>query len=376
MPPYEIYQIRNNPNDNRYRYAVGTTGGNTLYFIGITPSTGTIDAPDATIDRVERKARMEGYDSYVIFNVYPQRNNIPLPERVDEEQHNLNVECILNLIKDDSVIWAAWGVLNGKDWLRVCKNEILAEIRKNRKNIQWKATEINEDGSPRFPYLNDAINNPFLDYDPYSYNGPKENVKKKQLTITKISINKNSSSMPLTTESYGMIVQNVKKLVNQINEYGKKGKNKKPIFKESGLLRLLMNIENLCASRESFESFASSLYQLFREKTRDKNPNYKSKNDHYYTYRFPDDFWKKDNLTKRCMDSVCIIRNEFQHTEDHEDEGQKYEKEKEYIDVIEELTDRRLIPDSIEDYQNLQIGELKLFENALQDLLQMVKEEL
>jgi len=182
--------------------------------------------------------------------------------------------------------------------------------------------------------------------------------------------------MPLTTESYEMIVQNVKKLINQINEHGEKGQNKKPIFRESGMLRLLMNIERFCTSRESFESFASSLYQLFREKTRDKNPSYKNKNDHYYTYRFPEDFWKKDNLTKRCMDNVCIIRNEFQHTEDHEDKGQKYEKEKQYIDVIKELTDNKYLPDGVEDYQKLQIGELKQFENALQDLLQMVRKEL
>jgi hypothetical protein len=178
------------------------------------------------------------------------------------------------------------------------------------------------------------------------------------------------------SEPYEKIVQEAKKIIILINKYRTKNRMK-PVFKESDILELWTDIENLCISDASFLKFIKSLYIFFREKTRDKNQNYRNKNDHYFIWRFPDVFWKRDKITKRNMDNICIIRSEYFHSEidEQESESQKPEK-KSFLDVVEELTGRRYIPETTKDFQELQIGVMKQFESAMEILLQMVKDEL
>ena len=60
-----------------YRYVLGTKGEKPLICIGVNPSTAEPDHLDNTLKSVERIALGNGYDSFIMFNVYPQRATRP-----------------------------------------------------------------------------------------------------------------------------------------------------------------------------------------------------------------------------------------------------------------------------------------------------------
>jgi len=141
--------------DNKYRYALGTKGENTLYCIGVNPSTATPEKYDPTITRVSHVAMKNGFDSFVMLNVYPLRETNPddLPEVPDWQIHNINMDAVLKAIKDGSTIWAAWGdLINKRPWLIDCRDAILKLTKMYKKNIHWvKMGELTRSGNPRHP---------------------------------------------------------------------------------------------------------------------------------------------------------------------------------------------------------------------------------
>jgi hypothetical protein len=153
-----------NSPDNKYRYALGTKGENTLYCFGINPSTATPEKYDPTITRVSHIARKNGFDSFVMLNIYPIRATNPddLPDDVSLDEHNHNRETILSLIKDNSTVWVAWGdLITKRHWLKICWNDILIYILLNKRNITWvKMGELTKNGNPRHPL--------YLKYQPFS----------------------------------------------------------------------------------------------------------------------------------------------------------------------------------------------------------------
>ena len=62
---------------DEYRYILGTRGDNPLICIGINPSTARPGDLDNTLKSVERIALGNGWDSFIMFNVYPQRATDP-----------------------------------------------------------------------------------------------------------------------------------------------------------------------------------------------------------------------------------------------------------------------------------------------------------
>lgn len=141
--------------DNKYRYALGTKGEKTLFCFGINPSTATPEKHDQTISKVKNITYKKGFDSFVMLNIYPLRATDPklLPEKVDWQEHNINVDAILHLLKDGAVVWAAWGdLINSRKWLKECRNDILSKIMKTNKNIRWvKMGALTKNGNPRHP---------------------------------------------------------------------------------------------------------------------------------------------------------------------------------------------------------------------------------
>ena len=61
-----------------YRYVLGRVGKHPLVCIGINPSTAQPGALDPTLKSVERLAAANGFDSWIMFNVYPQRATDPI----------------------------------------------------------------------------------------------------------------------------------------------------------------------------------------------------------------------------------------------------------------------------------------------------------
>ena len=62
---------------SEYRYILGTRGNHPLICIGINPSTAVPDRLDNTLKSAERIAQHNGYDSFLMFNVYAQRATNP-----------------------------------------------------------------------------------------------------------------------------------------------------------------------------------------------------------------------------------------------------------------------------------------------------------
>ena len=153
-----------NSPDNKYRYALGTKGENTLYCFGINPSTATPEKYDPTIIRVSKTALKMGFDSFVMLNVYPLRATDPgdLPGVADTGRHLDNIKAIIDVIKDGSTIWAAWGdSIDLRSWLRIALDGIQRSIQEKKKNIKWvKMGDLTKKGNPRHPL--------YLKYQPFS----------------------------------------------------------------------------------------------------------------------------------------------------------------------------------------------------------------
>lgn len=73
-PDYDVSRWLYVPNRySEYRYILGTRGQKPLICMGINPSTAAPDALDPTLQSVQRIALSNGYDSFLMFNVYAQR---------------------------------------------------------------------------------------------------------------------------------------------------------------------------------------------------------------------------------------------------------------------------------------------------------------
>ena len=117
-----------------YRYILGTRGENPLICIGINPSTAEPDHLDNTLKSVERIARGNGYDSFVMFNVYAQRATRPddMDREIDLRLHRANMDAfryILSRVGPElrPAVWAAWGaVIEKRPYLPRCVRDMAA----------------------------------------------------------------------------------------------------------------------------------------------------------------------------------------------------------------------------------------------------------
>lgn len=140
-----------------YRYILGTTGKNPLICIGINPSTAAPNDLDNTLKSVERIALHNGYDSFIMFNVYAQRATKPddMDDELNEALHRENMkafEYILSLYEDHSPsVWAAWGtIVEMRPYLKDCLREMV-DISM-RYNSKWYSSgAISKKGHPHHP---------------------------------------------------------------------------------------------------------------------------------------------------------------------------------------------------------------------------------
>ena len=97
-----------------YRYVLGRVGRHPLVCIGINPSTAQPGALDPTLKSVERLAAANGFDSWIMFNVYPQRATDPndmdrVPDRALCDENLRWLKAVL--AQTEPTMWAAWGTL-------------------------------------------------------------------------------------------------------------------------------------------------------------------------------------------------------------------------------------------------------------------------
>ena len=114
-----------------YRYILGTKGKNPLICVGVNPSTAAPGDLDNTLKSVERVALFNGYDSFIMFNVYAQRATRPADmERIFNEQlhaENMAAFAYALSLSDAPAVWAAWGtVIEQRDYLPRCVRDMVA----------------------------------------------------------------------------------------------------------------------------------------------------------------------------------------------------------------------------------------------------------
>ncbi len=117
-----------------YRYILATRGRNPLICIGINPSTAAPGDLDNTLKSVERIAHGNGYDSFVMFNVYAQRATSPddMDMTRSDRLHRENMEAFRYILSSYSerhtpAIWAAWGtIIEKRDYLLPCVRDMIA----------------------------------------------------------------------------------------------------------------------------------------------------------------------------------------------------------------------------------------------------------
>lgn len=155
-PDYDIEKWIYAPNFySEYRYILGTRGKNPLICIGINPSTAQPDALDNTLKSVERIALGNGFDSFIMFNVYAQRATDPnaMEKVCNPLLHQENMEAFRYVlsISQSPAIWAAWGsIIEKRKYLSDCVRDMLDIGREY--NAQWYcAGAITKKGHPHHP---------------------------------------------------------------------------------------------------------------------------------------------------------------------------------------------------------------------------------
>ncbi len=152
---YDITIYEPTKTNSQFRFTLGTEGSKPLFVIGLNPSIANDKDPDPTMRKVLGFASRHGCDSFVMFNLYPQRTTDPnkLHKILDDKLHNENISHIMNILnkyKDISIL-AAWGeTIRERDYFKKCISDIYNKTKS--KKVAWlKIGEFTKSGHPRHP---------------------------------------------------------------------------------------------------------------------------------------------------------------------------------------------------------------------------------
>ncbi len=140
---------------SEYRYILGTRGKNPLICVGINPSTAKPDDLDNTLKSVQRIAQGNGFDSFLMFNVYAQRATRPddMEKVCNLRLHEENMKAWRYLLSmaERPAVWAAWGaIIEKRKYLPECVADMLAIGREYE--AEWFcAGAISKKGHPHHP---------------------------------------------------------------------------------------------------------------------------------------------------------------------------------------------------------------------------------
>ncbi|MCI8803049.1 MAG: DUF1643 domain-containing protein [Oscillibacter sp.] len=172
-PDYDAARWLYVPNTySEYRYILGTRGKKPLICVGINPSTAAPDALDPTLQSAQRIALANGYDSFLMFNVYAQRATRPddMERLLNRDLHEENRKAFRYLLSlsERPAVWAAWGnIIEKRDYLMDCMRDFAADGQ--AVGARWfTAGPPLKSGHPHHPlYL--RRDTPLLDFDILAY---------------------------------------------------------------------------------------------------------------------------------------------------------------------------------------------------------------
>lgn len=156
-PDYNVEKWLYVPNRyDEYRYILGTRGKNPVICVGINPSTAAPDNLDPTLKSAQRIASANGFDSFLMFNVYAQRATRPddMERERNEWLHAENMKAfryLLSLSGKYPPVWAAWGsIIEKRGYLADCVREML-EIGREFDALWYHAGPLSVKGHPHHP---------------------------------------------------------------------------------------------------------------------------------------------------------------------------------------------------------------------------------
>ncbi|MBE6959993.1 MAG: DUF1643 domain-containing protein [Ruminococcaceae bacterium] len=153
---YDIAEWLYAPNFySEYRYILGTRGKNPLICIGINPSTAEPGNLDNTLKSVDRIAKGNGFDSFIMFNVYAQRATNPdaMEKVCNPLLHKENLEAFRYVlsISEKPTVWAAWGaIIEKRAYLADCLRDMV-EAAEEYGACWCCAGAISKKGHPHHP---------------------------------------------------------------------------------------------------------------------------------------------------------------------------------------------------------------------------------
>jgi len=138
-----------------YRYILGTRGIKPLICIGINPSTAQPGDLDNTLKSVQRIALGNGFDSFIMFNVYAQRATDPdtMEQNCNLLLHKQNLEAFRYVlsISDRPAVWAAWGtIIEKRSYLPLCLRDMV-DAGESYGAVWYCAGAVSKKGHPHHP---------------------------------------------------------------------------------------------------------------------------------------------------------------------------------------------------------------------------------
>jgi hypothetical protein len=167
---------------------------------------------------------------------------------------------------------------------------------------------------------------------------------------------------------------NLEKLERDINHICMQHERMELIFDRVPEQKEIWNgIKKIAESRDDFAIFIRAMYIFMLETTVDEDLN-----DKYKTgkpkriYNFPKEFIKPNTETRHFLEIIDTLGHTFDNT--LAPSKLKLQKEKlSYPDALEELLGSNIEPQSLAEFQYLQLEVLIRFENAMKILLEILK---
>ena len=140
--------------DDSSRFVLQTKGINPLICIGLNPSKANRIESDLTMNRLENYANKNGFDSVLMFNLYPLRATDPnqLPIIKNQVLYDINMRKIkedINELKPTKILIACGSDIRKRDYFKEALLEIDKIVKEN--NIQWLSLGLTKKGFPRHP---------------------------------------------------------------------------------------------------------------------------------------------------------------------------------------------------------------------------------
>ena len=146
--------------DNSARFVLGQVFdplGKTLLCFGINPSTASPERLDSTIRKIISIGKYNGYQNWIMLNIYPQRATDPDDMHLERDENLvrtnlLYIKEVCEQYPNCDVLLAYGNLISKREYLKSCLQEILAllEIEKGKKIKIIKLTKMNNPIHPLY----------------------------------------------------------------------------------------------------------------------------------------------------------------------------------------------------------------------------------